>query len=62
MRGNVTSSMRAGLPPVWTSADITGTGDDGSNDIGIAYGPNGPRVLLSLMTRSRSPNQDADPL
>ena len=27
MRGNVTSRMRAGLPPGWTSADQTGTGD-----------------------------------
>ena len=63
MRGNVTSSVRAGLPPGWTTADKTGTGDYGStNDIGIAYGPNGQRVLLSLMTRSQSPSQDADPL
>ncbi len=66
MRGNVTSTMRAGLPPGWTSADKTGTGDYGStNDIGIAYGPSGPStqgILLSLMTRSQSPNQDADPL
>jgi beta-lactamase class A len=65
MRSNVTSalSIRAGLPPGWTTADKTGTGDYGStNDIGIAYGPNGQRVLLSLMTRSRAPNQDADPL
>jgi beta-lactamase class A len=65
MRGNVTSaqSMRAGLPPRWTTADKTGTGDYGStNDIGIAYGPDGQRVLLSLMTRSRLPNPNADPL
>ncbi len=62
MRGNVTSSMRADLPPGWTTADKTGTGDYGStNDIGIAYGPNGQRMLLSLMTRSQSPNRDADP-
>ena len=63
MRGNVTSTMRAGLPPGWTSADKTGTGDYGStNDVGIAYAPDGQRVLLSLMTRSQSPNQDAEPL
>ncbi len=63
MRGNVTSTMRAGLPPGWTTADKTGTGDYGStNDVGIAYGPDGQRVLLSLMTRSQSPNPDADPL
>lgn len=63
MRGNVTSSMRAGLPPGWTTADKTGTGDYGStNDIGIAYGPDGRRVLLSLMTRAQAPNPDAGPL
>ncbi|MGO8771869.1 MAG: class A beta-lactamase [Mycobacterium sp.] len=63
MRGNVTSTMRAGLPPAWTTADKTGTGDYGStNDIGVAYGPDGQRVLLSLMTRSQSANQNADPL
>ena len=63
MRGNTTSTMRAGLPAGWTTADKTGTGDYGStNDIGIAYGPDGQRVLLSLMTRSQSPNPDADPL
>jgi len=53
LRGNQTSSMRAGLPPGWTSADKTGNGDYGStNDVGIAYGPQGQRVLLSMMTRS----------
>jgi beta-lactamase class A len=63
MRGNTTSTMRAGLPAGWTTADKTGTGDYGStNDIGIAYGPDGQRVLLSLMTRSQSPNPNADPL
>lgn len=63
MRGNVTSSMRAGLPPGWTSADKTGSGDYAStNDIGMVYGPAGQRVLLSLMTRSQSANSDADAL
>jgi beta-lactamase class A len=63
MRDNVTSSMRAGLPPGWTTADKTGTGDYGStNDIGMLYGPTGQRVLLSLMTRSQSPNSGADAL
>jgi beta-lactamase class A len=51
MRANETSSIRAGLPPRWTSADKTGSGDYGStNDIGVAYGPDGQRVLLSIMT------------
>lgn len=63
MRGNVTSSMRAGLPPGWTTADKTGTGDYGStNDVGMVYGPNGQRASLSLMTRSQSANRDADAL
>lgn len=54
MRANETSSMRAGLPPEWTTADKTGSGDYGStNDVGVAYGPAGQRVLLALMTRSQ---------
>jgi beta-lactamase class A len=62
MRGNVTSarSMRAGLPPGWTSADKTGAGYFGStNDIGIAYGPDGRQVLLAVMTRTQSSDPDA---
>ncbi|CDO87966.1 class A beta-lactamase [Mycobacterium triplex] len=63
MRGNVTSTMRAGLPPGWTIADKTGTGDYGStNDVGMVYGPTGQRVLLSLMTRSQAANPDAQAL
>jgi beta-lactamase class A len=54
MRGNVTSTMRTGLPPGWATADKTGTGDYGStNDVGVVYGPNEQRVLLSVMTRSQ---------
>jgi beta-lactamase class A len=54
MRANQTSSMRAGLPPGWTTADKTGSGDYGStNDVGIAYGDDGQRVLLAIMTRSQ---------
>ncbi|MEZ0364265.1 class A beta-lactamase [Mycobacterium sp. pUA109] len=60
MRANETSSMRAGLTPGWTTADKTGSGDYGStNDIGIAYGPEGQRVLLAMMTRSRSEDPTA---
>ena len=63
MRGNVTSSMRAGLQPGWTSADKTGSGDYAStNDIGIVFGPNGERILLAIMTRTRSDNPNAEPL
>ena len=58
MQGNETSSMRAGLPPGWTSADKTGGGAYGTtNDVGVAYAPDGERLLLSIMTRSAA----ADP-
>jgi beta-lactamase class A len=54
MRANETSSMRAGLPPGWTTADKTGSGDYGStNDVGVAYDPAGRRILLAMMTRSQ---------
>jgi beta-lactamase class A len=63
MRANETSSMRAGLPPGWTSADKTGSGDYGStNDVGVAYGPAGQRVLLALMTRSQANDPKAQNL
>ena len=61
MRGNVTSTMRAGLPAGWTSADKTGSGDYGStNDVGIAYGPGGRKLLLAIMTRSAADDPHAD--
>jgi beta-lactamase class A len=54
MRANETSSMRVGLPSGWTTADKTGSGDYGStNDVGVAYGPTGQRLLLAIMTRSQ---------
>ncbi|WP_019969740.1 class A beta-lactamase [Mycobacterium sp. 141] len=60
MRGNETSSLRAGLPAGWTSADKTGSGDYGStNDVGVAYGPDGQRLLLAVMTRSRADDPEA---
>lgn len=53
MLANQTSSMRAGLPPGWTSADKTGGGDYGStNDVGLVMGPDGQRVMVSVMIRS----------
>lgn len=59
MRGNETSSMRAGLPG-WATADKTGSGDYGSaNDAGIAYGPAGEQLLLSIMTRTASDDPQA---
>jgi beta-lactamase class A len=55
MRANQTSAMRAGLPQGWTTADKTGAGDYGStNDVGIAYGPAGERVLIAILTRSQA--------
>jgi beta-lactamase class A len=63
MRANETSSMRAGLPPGWTTADKTGSGDYGTaNDVGIAYGPDGQHVLLAMMTRSQADDPAAETL
>lgn len=63
MRANQTSSMRAGLPGGWATADKTGSGGYGTtNDVGIAYGPQGQRWLLSIMTRSATDDPDADSL
>jgi beta-lactamase class A len=51
--------IRAGLPSGWVIADKTGAGDYAStNDIGVASGPNGECLLLSVMTRTRSDNPD----
>ena len=61
MRANQTSSLRAGLPAGWTSADKTGSGDYGStNDVGVLFGPDGRRLVLAVMIRSRS-TDDAVP-
>ncbi len=47
--------IRAGLPPRWGIADKTGSGDYGStNDLGVAYGPNGERLQLGVMARTRT--------
>jgi beta-lactamase class A len=63
MRANETSSMRAGLPQGWTTADKTGGGDFAStNDVGIAYGPDGQRLLLAIMARTRTNDPDAQTL
>lgn len=63
MRANQTSSMRAGLPPGWTTADKTGSGDYATtNDSGVAYGPDGARVLLTIMTRTQSTDPEAEGL
>jgi beta-lactamase class A len=63
MRANTTSSMRAGLPPGWTTADKTGSGDYAStNDVGLVFGPNGERILLAIMTRTQSDDAKAQAL
>lgn len=63
MRANQTSSMRAGLPDGWTSADKTGAGDYATaNDVGIAYGPGGERLLLAVMLRTAAGGPDAPTL
>ena len=60
MRANETSSVRAGLPQGWTTADKTGSGDYGStNDVGVAYGPEGQMLLLAIMTRSQTDDPKA---
>ncbi|KWX56672.1 class A beta-lactamase [Mycobacterium sp. NAZ190054] len=63
MLANQTSSMRAGLPAGYTSADKTGSGDYGTtNDVGVVYGPSGEQVVLALMTKSASGDPDAPSL
>ncbi|GAT09901.1 class A beta-lactamase [Mycolicibacterium novocastrense] len=60
MRTNQTSSVRPVLPPGWATADKTGSGDYAStNDVGIAYGPAGERLLLAIMTRTAANDPDA---
>ena len=55
LRANETSSIRPGLPDGWSPADKTGNGDYGStNDVGMAYGPEGQRMLLAIMMRSQA--------
>lgn len=55
--------IRAGLPAGWSMVDKTGTGDYAStNDIGVAFGPDGERLLLAVMTRTRSDDPDAPAL
>lgn len=52
--------IRAGLPAGWGIADKTGSGDYGStNDLGVAYGPNGERMQLGVMARTRSDDPTA---
>lgn len=60
MLANQTSSLRAGLPAGYTSADKTGSGDYGTtNDVGVVYGPAGQRLLMAIMTKSATDDPDA---
>lgn len=64
MAANETSQkrFRAGLPGGWTSADKTGAGDFGStNDAGLLIGPEGQRIAIAVLTRSRDDRPDAEP-
>lgn len=64
MSRNATSEkrFRAGLPTGWTSADKTGAGSFGStNDAGLLSGPNGQRIIMAVLTRSRDDEPDAPP-
>jgi beta-lactamase class A len=61
LRANETSSVRAGLPQGWSTADKTGNGDYAStNDIGVVYGPDGQRLLLAIMTRTAGDDPNAE--
>lgn len=63
MTANTTSSLRPGLPAGWTFADKTGSGDYGTtNDVGVAFGPDGRAVLLSVLLRSASDDPEAEGL
>lgn len=62
MRGTKTSDtrIRAGLPPGWTSADKTGTGDYGTtNDAGMVLNALGPQFILVVLSDSRAGDPDA---
>lgn len=59
MRGSTTSDeqIRAGLPPGWTAADKTGSGDYGTiNDCGVVWSPEGAPLLLLLFSSSTIPD------
>lgn len=56
-------SIRAGLPPGWTVADKTGAAKYAStNDLGLATGPDGQRLQLGVMTRTRTGDPETPPL
>ncbi|WP_309235249.1 class A beta-lactamase [Streptomyces sp. TRM64462] len=61
--GNTTSTerFRKGLPADWVLADKTGGGAYGSNnDVGIAWPPGRPPVVLAVLTTKPAPDAPAD--
>ncbi|MFF2045887.1 class A beta-lactamase [Kitasatospora sp. NPDC058170] len=53
--------LRAGLPPGWTLADKTGTGAHGTtNDVGIAWAPDGTPVVLAVLSTKQDAGAAAD--
>ncbi|MET7621543.1 class A beta-lactamase [Streptomyces sp. NPDC005408] len=60
---NTTSGerFRAGLPDGWTVADKTGGGRYGSNnDVGIAWPPDSPPIVLAVLTTKHEPDAAGD--
>lgn len=58
MRGNRTGddALRKGLPPGWTAAEKTGSGDYGTrNDVGVVWTPAGAPILVSCLTGADEP-------
>lgn len=63
MLGNTVGDarVRAGLPPKWTVADKTGTGEHGTaNDAGIAWAPDKTPFVVSILTTRPHPKAPAD--
>ncbi|GAA1121514.1 class A beta-lactamase BOR-1 [Kitasatospora arboriphila] len=63
MLANTTGAgrLRAGLPSGWALADKTGTGDYGAtNDVGIAWTPDGTPLVLSVLSTTTRADATAD--
>ncbi|MFS8203803.1 class A beta-lactamase [Streptomyces sp. CWNU-52B] len=58
-----TDRFRAGLPADWVLGDKTGTGRYGtSNDVGIAWTPDGAPVVLAVLSTAPDPDAPKDDL
>lgn len=65
MERNSTSSnrFRQQLPPGWRTVDKTGAGENrATNDAGLLISPQGRRLLLVVLSRSRAATDDGPPL